>query len=349
MNHSFRMNAGAPLAALMLGLVSLQGCGSSSQEQPAAQATRPGEWQHPKTQWGDPDIGGIWTATSMLGTPWQRDVKLGTRAVLNDEEYAQRIKAAEAYRERFEPEEPDPDRPVPLGAGWSDYGVPNRQASLVVDPPDGRIPALTPEARAKEDAWKAQYNARKDAPHSWEDLSTWDRCISLGIIGSITPLAYNKGLEISQGPGYVVLRSEMIHEARVVPLTPRPAVGAAVETHMGIPRGRWEGNTLVIESTNFNGRVTVGMAPGFADLGTLPTKGLRTVERYTRIDNDTVEYRITFDDPATWTAPWTVAYPLRREKGYDWINEYACHEHNIFMYDALTGARAGEKAAASGK
>ena len=221
----------------------------------------------------------------------------------------------------------------------------------MVDPPDGRIPALTPEAQKREGERLARYKAKKEAPDTWQDLTTWDRCITLGAVGSMLPFFYNNGIEIVQAPGYVVIRNEMIHEARVIPLDGRPHVGSGVRMWTGDARGHWEGTTLVVESTNFNARVGVGPGDGgFGDPATRPTEQLRVIERFTRADEHTVDYQVTIQDPNTWTKPWTMSYPLRQEPGYTAISEYACHEGNIFMHDVLSGARAVEaKSAAAEK
>jgi hypothetical protein len=317
------------------------------QTNPPGTAQRPAKtaskvWKQPMTPWGDPDLQGVWPSTSMIGTPVERDPKLGTRAVLNDEEYARRVAQMKG---RSDPTGGlRPDGRFGLAAGWFDYGKPNRQASLVVDPPDGRIPPLTAEAEAREAARLAQYRQKKDSPDTWEDLTTWDRCITLGPIGSVLPLAYDNGQEIVQAPGYVVFRNEMIHEARVIRLDSRPHASPSIRTWMGDSRGHWEGRTLVVETTNFNGRIFVGgQGGGFGDPGAIATDQLRLTERFTRVDEETINYEITVEDAQTWTKPWKIAFPLRHEADYQEISEYACHEGNIFMHDALAGARADEK------
>jgi hypothetical protein len=314
--------------------------------QPAAKtATASKAWKQPKTPWGDPDLQGVWPSTSMIQTPMERDPKLGTRAVLNDEEVAQKVARGKQFSRL---ETGAPGGVVPLAAGWFDYGKSDRQASLVVDPPDGRIPPLTAEAQSREAARKKHWNEKKDSPDTWLDLTTWDRCITLGPIGSLLPFAYNNGQQITQGPGYVVLRNEMIHEARVVPLDGRPHASPEIRTWMGDSRGHWEGNTLVVDTTNFNGQVFMGsQGGGFGDSGAVASDQLHLIERFTRVDADTINYEATISDPKTWTKPWKIALPLRHEANYDYLYEYACHEGNVFMHDALAGARAEEKKAAS--
>jgi hypothetical protein len=158
------------------------------------------------------------------------------------------------------------------------------------------------------------------------------------------PFYYNNGVEIVQAPGYVVVRNEMVHEARVIPLDGRPHAGSAIRTWMGDSRGRWEGTTLVVETTNFNARVGVGPGDGgVSDPAPRPTGRLRISERFTRTDDETVEYKVTIEDPDTWTKPWTIAYPLRREANYQFLSEYACHEGNLFVHNVMSAARAQEQ------
>ena len=318
----------------------------------AAQGAKP--WAAPKTAWGDPDLQGIWTSTAMIGTPVQRS-NLGDRTTITDEEFAQR-EARRKSEEEFDTapvESPvtkcDPKKgglgntPETCANGvsigpplyWQDRGKPNKQASLVVDPSNGRIPQLTPEAQ-KLAADRAAARRGHGPADSYEDRSSWERCITRGVIGTV-PTGYNNGSEILQKPGLVVLRIEMIHETRLIPLDGRPHAPSAIRSYNGDSRGHWEGNTLVVETTNFTDKNNIN--------GTPVSEALRLVERFTRVGPDTVNYEVTIDDPKTWTRPWKMAFPLQHEDGYR-LYEYACHEANYFMYDALTGARAQEKAAA---
>ncbi len=324
-------------------------------------------WTPPETPWGDPDLQGVWPGTEMVGTPLQRDPSLGTRAVLTDAEFAQRVERAKKQADVDSQEtvndvtKCDPARGglgntrttcsngVSIGPPlyWDDRGKPNRQASLVVDPPDGRIPPLTPEAQKLAADRGAARRARPCARtaggchDSWEDESLWDRCITRGLLGSILPSTYNDGNQIVQAPGVVVLRNEMIHETRIIPLSSggpivAPHAGSAIRTWMGDSRGHWEGNTLVVETTNFNDQTQLNNAT--------VSEAARVVERFTRTGPDTLEYRVTIEDPKTWTKPWTIQFPLKRDGEYR-LYEYACHEGNYYMYNALTGARAEERKA----
>ena len=281
-----------------------------SAQQPAAKTpTQSKAWKQPETPWGDPDLQGVWPSTSMIGTPVQRDPELGTRAVLNDEEYAKRaakppIDGSGGLR---------PEGKFRISGGWLERGKPNRQASLVVDPPDGRIPALTPEAKSRETVRRQHATKMADSPDTWLDLTTWDRCITLGPVGAVMPFAYNNGQEIVQAPGYVVFRNELVHEARVIPLDGRPHASPEVKSWMGDSRGHWEGNTLVVDTTNFNGKVYIGSQAGnfgdslqlggFGEGGAVASEQLRLTERFTRVDQNTIQYEVTVNDPQTWTAP----------------------------------------------
>jgi len=310
-------------------------------------------WTHPKTSWGDPDLQGIWTSTEMIGTPMQRPENLSGKTEVTDEEFARREARQKAEQEfdnaefvgpqtRCDPKRgglgntPDTCKDgVSIGPPlyWQDRGKPQRQPSLVVDPYDGRIPPLTPEAQ-KLVAARAQARRTRGAADSYEDRSIWERCITRGVLGSILPSGYNNGNQILQAPGMVVLRNEMIHETRFIPLDGRPHVGASIRSYMGDSRGHFEGNTLVVETTNFGEQPLINNVPNSPEL--------KLIERFTRMDADTVEYRVTVDDRKTWNRPWTISFPLKHEKGYQ-IFEYACHEGNYYMVDALTGARAEEQ------
>jgi hypothetical protein len=318
-------------------------------------------WAQPKTPWGDPDIQGVWPGTAMVGTPLERDKSLGTRAFLTEDEFAKRAERAKTQA-TIDSEETvtdltrcDPGRgglgntPTTCKNGvsigpplyWDDRGKPSKQASLIMDPPDGRIPALTPEAQKMAADRAAARRARPCAAtaggchDSWEDESLWDRCITRGTVGSIVPNTYNQGNQILQTPGLVVLRNEMIHETRIIPVDGRPHLPSGIRTWMGDSRGHWEGNTLVVETTNFLDKTVIGQTPASEDL--------KLTEKFTRVSADTLNYSVTIEDPKTWTRPWTIAFPLKNEPKYV-LYEYACHEGNYYMYNALKGARTEEQA-----
>jgi hypothetical protein len=218
-----------------------------------------------------------------------------------------------------------------------EWGKSQPQTSLVVDPPDGRMPPMTPEGQAR--TVRAPRGTMGNLPlNGPEDFTYWERCISRGALGSTLPVLYNSGIDITQGPGYVGIRYEMVHDVRIIPIDRRPHVSPKIQLYMGDARARWDGDTLVVETTNFTDKVGVGLSGG----GTPNSTAMRLVERFTRVSNDQIRYEATVDDPRTWTAPWTVAFPLTRTPSYGMF-EYACHEGNHGLMNALSGSRAEEK------
>jgi hypothetical protein len=232
--------------------------------------------------------------------------------------------------ERLTPEEIRPREPVVSTADWlvQDSPTSPRRASMVVDPPDGRVP-LKPEAVAQRDAALA---ADSD---SLEHYGPWERCITRGVPGSMWPSAYNNGHQIVQTPGYVVLHSEMIHEARVIPLDGRPHLSAGARSWDGDSRGRWEGDTLVVDTINFNGKGWIAThALAGRMRGIALSQAAHVVERLRRVNEDTIQYEATIDDPNVYTRTWTMAFPLNRDEPYR-IFEYACHEGNHALENML--------------
>jgi hypothetical protein len=289
----------------------------------------------PRTRDGHPDLQGIWDFRS--ATPLERPARFAGREFMTPDEVVEYEKLALA-REDGRP--PDDARSVEDQSvhpvWWLDYGkkvVKTARTSLIVDPPDGRIPPQTPQARERLAARRAE--ARTHGPaDSYENRSLFERCLTRGVPEVLLPGPYNNNLQIVQTPQHVLLFTEMIHEARVVPMDGRPHSDSVVRPWLGDPRGRWDGDTLVVDSTNFSDRTS------FRGSGA----NLHLVERFTRIDADTLEYRFTVEDPTTWTRPWTVAFPMTRSDGP--VYEYACHEGNYGLRDILSGARYEEKVAA---
>lgn len=299
-------------------------------------------YRPPKTPWGDPDLQGMWPSTDLLGVPLQRPDYLGERAFLTDEEFAQLEAQAQrtAAADREETVASGTKAGINPPSHWAERGKPQRQASLIVDPPNGKMPPLTAEAQKRE-AERAALSSTRGPNDSWEDHTYYDRCISRGILGSIIPHIYNNGVQIVQQRGFVAIRYEMIHETRIVPLDGRPHAGSGIRSYMGDARGHWEGNTLVVETTNFVGdRNGVGQN----GTGTPYSDALRLIERFTRVDATTLDYEATIDDPKTWMRPWKIFMPLKSDPDYQLV-EYACHEGNYALADMLSGARAEEKAA----
>jgi hypothetical protein len=297
-------------------------------------------WTPPRTPDGRPDLQGVWTNETI--TPFERPRELGTRAFLTAEE------ASEAEQRAAQRRADDERGPRPGDVGsynqiWFDAGtevLSTRQTSLVVDPPEGRVPVRT-EAEAKRDYDLAHIG------ESYEHMSVWDRCISRGVPGSMFPAGYNNAYQILQVPGYVVILYEMIHDARIIPLDGRPHVASGIRLWMGDSRGHWEGDTLVVETTNFHDRGWIASSSAAGRMKGIGTsEALQVVERFTRVDSDTIEYEVTIEDPKVYTRPWTVAMPLTRDPNYQ-IFEYACHEGNRAVANVLAGARAQEQAAGS--
>ena len=281
----------------------------------------------PQTPWGEPDLQGIWTSSSAVGIPFERPE--GADGEVTAEE------AIARHEGRL------------LGGIWGyerewrdttlEYGsAVSTQMAMVIDPPDGRLPERA-AAPARALAGDERAPRRAVTPGGPEDLSTWVRCITRGLIP--TPGGYNNGLQIVQGPGYVAIQREMIHETRVVPTTPQPQMSDSISAYQGSALGRWEGNTLVVETTNFNG--------GASFRGT--TENLTLTERYTRVAAGVLEYQFTVDDPTVWTRPWTGMFRWDLDPSQYELVEYSCHEGNYGMTNILSGARARDAEAAGGQ
>jgi hypothetical protein len=309
-----------------------------------AQTPGKGPYVPPKTPWGDPDLRGTYTSDNSIGVPFERPQQFGTRATLTDEEFAARDKAnveqvARDHMERPESKFEEDEAANNAPRHWLERGTTLSHAtSLVVDPPNGRLPPLTPDGQRRQAQNRQRFFRQDEAA---EFHSYYDRCITRGVVGSILPAIYGNGTNIQQGPGYVVIRNEMIHEDRLIPIESKaPRLGQNIHLYMGDPRGHWDGNTLVVDSTNFTDRIGVGG-------GTAPSTSLHLIERFTRTGSGTIHYEYTVDDPATFTARWTVALDLHSKDGYQ-IYEYACHEGNYGLRNMLSASRADDRAAAAG-
>jgi hypothetical protein len=297
----------------------------------------------PKTAWGDPDLQGIWPGN--MGVPMQRPATFGERATLTEDEFAKKQDQAKRQAQADSESTAASDTKVGIGppSYWNERGKPTHQASLIVDPPDGRLPPLTPEAEKyrKEAKLPGEWRGIANSP---EDLNIYYRCITRGLLGSVIPVVYNNGNQILQAPGYVVFRNEMIHESRVIPLDGRPHVGPDIKLYLGDSRGHWEGNTLVVETTNFTDKDAIGSnGAGYPGDPGYHSNQMKLIEKFTRTSAKTLEYRATVIDPKTWTKPWTMLIELERNDNYQ-IIEYACHEGNYAMTDILSGARATQPA-----
>jgi hypothetical protein len=234
-----------------------------------------------------------------------------------------------------------PPQPGDVGSynqAWFDSGtkvLATRQTSMVVDPADGRVPVTAP-AEARRD-----YNLAHNSD-SWEYMSVWDRCITRGVPGGMFPAGYNNAYQIVQSPGYVVILYEMIHQARVIPLDSRPHLPENVRQWDGDSRGRWEGDTLVVDTTNYNNKGWIATSAATGRIKGIPqSEALHVIERFRRVDLNTIAYEVTISDPNEYTQPWKVAMPLTRDPNYQ-ILEYACQEGNHAVENVLRAGRAGE-------
>ncbi len=282
----------------------------------------------PRTPWGAPDLQGMWSGNKAHGIPLERPEELADREELTAEEAAARrergtLGSIWGYEREW--------RDTTLGYVKS---APSRQVAMVVDPPDGRLPPLTEEAQESRRSAAASFGDYvRRRPAGPEDLTPYVRCITRGLPGLMMPSIYNNGLQISQSPGFVAIQKEMIHETRVIPTAPREPLGAGIRQWLGDSQGRWEGDTLVVEVTNFNGRAAYRGAG----------EKLKLTERYTRLGPHRLEYRFTVDDPTVWTRPWTARFEFELDNEQYELVEYACHEGNYGMTNILSGARARDR------
>ena len=275
-------------------------------------AAAPESKQLPRTPDGHPDLQGMWTNATF--TPFERPARFANKAFFTEEE------AAAFEKERLEQENSQPQDDIHYdNVIWLRESLPkrvsDRRTSLVIDPPDGKIPPLTPEARQRA---AARVEAKKNtSPADVETRTLAERCIIWPHVGPpMVPAGYNANLQIVQTPNSVAILQEMIHDVRVIPLDGRPHLPKSVRQWMGDSRGSWEGDTLVVDTTNFTDRTNFRGS----------TDALHVVERFTLVDDDTIRYQFTVEDPATWTRPWTAEITMRRFP--DRIFEYACHEGN---------------------
>lgn len=302
-----------------------------------AQTAPEGIWKPPQTPWGQPDLQGAYTSDDLQGVAVERPAQYGMRRFLTEQELADRAASVGRQKSAIDTgERPKEDfwaRVQGLGKVETKAVPPNfveyaRRASsltsLVSDPPDGRIPAITDEARARRGA-----SYTNPLPQAYLDMTIYGRCITRG---GFFPAIYGNGSQFIQTPDTVAIRYETIHETRLIPLDNRPRT--KIRSFMGEPRGHWEGKTLVVETTNFiGGKLSISGPPYSEDLV--------LIERFTRVAPNILGYAVTVDDPKTYRAPWTATFPLTSESGYE-IFEYACHEGNYSMRNRLSGARAEE-------
>jgi hypothetical protein len=339
MNHH-TLSAPALIAAgAVVALTFAPAAAQSTGPSAAAPSGRSQNWQPPRTPWGEPDLQGTYSNRTI--TPFERPANVQGREFFTPDEVATLEKRAQEQsgdEGRAKGTRGDVERAY--NDFWWDRGtkVTSLRTSLVVDPPDGRVPPQTEAARAraaeesKQPAFRGA-GASGRGTDTWLDRSTFERCITRGMPGAMTPTAYNNNYRITQSPGFVAVEIEMLGGTRVIPTDGRPAVSPAIRQWMGSSVGRWEGNTLVVETKNFTDKVLYRGA----------AENLHLVERFTRVGPNEIDYRVTISDPTTFTRPWTLAVPyvVTGEEMF----EYACHEGNYGMVGILSGAREEESAA----
>ena len=352
--QSVRLLLGSVVAALFVAVVSAQDAVPPSEKNMFVGT--PAGWKHPKTTWGDPDLQGTWPISFVGSVPLERCAggRAGgpgaqpcdlNKAFLSEEEYKARVDAANGRVNRYADAMKKGDLGTAFNAGNTDPTTPQRQTSLIVDPPNGKLPEMTAEGKRlsaqMRSSWATSDNEvlTFDSEH---DFDTWDRCITRGMPASMFPFRYNNGVQIIQTPGYVVLNLEMIHDARIIPLGSRPPLSPKITEWMGESRGHWEGATLVIVTTNFKAGASatnIGVM-GSPQGNRFPTsEKMKVTERLTRVDDHTMIYEITTEDPVVTTRPWTARFPLKLDNSYVWW-EYACHEGNRTIPDYISASRA---------
>ena len=342
-----RLFAALGLAIVGVSTVLVAGQGPSNEVAPAPvlatkpQASKP--YVPPRTAWGDPDLQGNFTNKYEQSTPFERPQEFVGRRVDD-------VRGAELATILAKRQQQVAARPTGVGPDAFRDALDVTKGSrawLVVDPPDGRIPPLTPDAQRRIASYELALdlvNARPRSVSSFgdgpfdgpEDLSLFDRCITRGVPGSMLPFLHGNSYQIVQAPGLVAIRYEIMHETRVITLDGRPHVSTRLRLDMGDPRGHWEGDSLVVETTNFSDR----SAYRGANAATL-----RLLERFTRTASDRIEWTVTVDDPRTWTRPWTFSMPLSMDDR-EAVLEFACHEGNYAVPNILSAARFLDRAAA---
>jgi hypothetical protein len=323
----------APLAVLSLMLaaaVSAGGQAPSTRKNGPAPKKEASKSASPRTAWGDPDLQGTWNNGTI--TPLERARDAGEKELLSKEEEAEVNEQSDTRAER-RPADRAQDLELAYDQVWWDRGASIGRTSLIIDPKDGRLPPLTPDGQKMVDARAAARRTRGFAD-SWVDRPLQERCILYHGVPPL-PTGYNNNYEIAQAPGLVAILHEEIHEVRLIHLDGRPHIGASIRQWLGDSRGHWEGETLVVETTNYHKDATFRFP---ADAATL-----RVVERFRRVGPDTIDYQFTVDNQTMYSRPWTAKLPMRKSDGK--IYEYACHEGNYGLANVLGGHRAQEKAA----
>jgi hypothetical protein len=301
----------------------------STPAEQAAAVYKDADWQVPRTSWGHPSLEGVWSTDDMRSVPFARPASFGTRETLNEEEFLERARRDQGGR----------DEAVEVGDflqhewGIRTFGY----SSIVVDPPDGRPPALTPAGEALA-ATRVPGTFGPGPFNAFSDFTLYDRCITRGVLGSLLPVIYGNGVRITQSPDSVSISYEMIHDTRIVPLDDRPHLEDDILQYMGNARGHWEGDTLVIETTNFTDKTSVGTNGG----GMPNSEALKLTERLRRVDPEMIEYVARVEDPVAHEAPFTLRVMITSRPDYS-MYEYSCHEGNGAVAHSLSGERLYEQ------
>jgi hypothetical protein len=284
----------------------------------------------PRTPWGDPDLQGVWSSDDTSGIPRERPKEFGTNLYLSDEAFAARRKQVEKGIKNGESD---------IGSFRNDFARRAfRQTSLIVDPPDGSMPAVTPEAQKRRAS--RDRGTFGDGPfNTTEDFTLYDRCITRGIVGSVLRVVYGNGNRIVQAPGVVAFSYEMIHDTRVIYTDGRPHIGQPIRQYLGDSRGRWEGDELIVVTTNLTDKTSIG---GNGN-GLRHSDKMTITERFKRVALDVIQYQFTVDDPVTYARPFTMSMPLTPLDG-GVLLPYECHEGNYGLPNALSAERAEDKA-----
>jgi hypothetical protein len=325
----FIAGTAAAVVALASALSAQSPASPVTPDQVAAELRKPAKgYVQAKTAWGDPDISGVWTSDAALGIARERDAKYAGRPFLTDEEYNDAHKADEQRRVAGE---------NAVGAfrndgAWKTKSY--RQTSLVIEPEDGRTPAFTDRAQTRT-ATRDRGSFGEGPFDSPLDFTLYDRCITRGIVGSVMPVVYGNGNRIIQAPGEVIISYEMVHDTRVIYTDGRPHVSPKIRQYLGDSRGHWEGNTLVVETTNFTDQTSIGGGNGN---GLRHSLAMKITERITRIDKDELRYEVHVDDPNTYVKPFTISLPLTSPPGYVLL-PYECHEGNYMLPHSLSAER----------
>jgi len=297
-------------------------------ETTAAKAKDP-NWKAPKTAWGHPDLEGTWTSDDMLSVPVSRGRGIGARESLTPEEFLQRASGDEGQKFRAVNQETI----LRNERGVRTFGY----TSMVIDPPTGIMPPMTEAGRAR--AAKSDRGTFGTGPFDgFDDFTLYDRCVTRGILGSTLPVIYGNGMRIVETPNEVVISYEMIHDTRVIPLDGRPHLGPALTQYLGSSRARWDGDTLVVETTNLTDKTSVGANGN----GTRHSDRMKLTEWFTRVDPQMVEYKVRVEDPVAYTAPFTLRMMITQQPDYE-VYKYACHEGNGAVGYALSADRAFDR------